>query len=885
MRKGYLVKSMVLSAVALLLLGGVSVAADQVSVMPNQGTDYRALEAEGLELEPIMNNSGNNGTVPTLDSIPPDGVLLIPESTGDFVGMYDPFDGTFLGNLINGSGMFSTPINAIQGPDGNIYVSDQVADAVFVFDTTGTYLYTYADGSDGLDNIRGIDFRGDHLFVSSGSSNDFIAEFDGPHSRLPDFINDGSDPFDIMFLEDGRALLCNIEGSTDNVRLYDQNGTLISSVITVNFPEQVQFDELEPGGFLCGAFSENSIFDFDLNGTIHQTTPLTYPRGIFRLGNGNLLATNSSGVFELDPGSGNVIQQENTGSARFIELYKPEVSGDPGAMMGTVTDLQLNPIEGAIVAIGYRRDTTDVSGSYFFDLYPNTYSATASAQYHNPVTIEDIIIVENETTTVDFALPTPLINVNTSPVDLEVDSGEVVTVTRNVANVGDGELEFDVDVTIGDFVFSVNQNRGEIIANNVDPEGATDVAPFTYNGGNLPVIDDFQDSVFAAGLGFLGDTQLLGIEFDGTYFWVTGGNSGSDPNILYKLDAQGAPVQQFNQNGTTSWGWRDLAFDGEFLYGSDDGMIDQIDPLTGDITGVTINGPETTNRALAYDPATDHFFTANFGSSIYEFDRSGAVINSWGNSKAIYGMAYDDISDDGPWLWVFSQDGSPLMEISQFNPSTGTYTGISWQCDLITGATDGMAGGACLTTDWDPSIAALFLLVQGTPNDYIYGYEIAPFSQWLIVDPMSGVLQPAENVDLDITVDFTGENLNYDSCYQATITVYSNTPDTHEIPVSVNCITGVDEVSILPQEFSVAQNYPNPFNASTNISFALPQQSDVTIEVFNLLGQKTATIAEGLLPAGNHTVTWDASDVASGVYYYKISAGDYSSIKMMTLLK
>ena len=561
---------------------------------------------------------------------------------------------------------------------------------------------------------------------------------------------------------------------------------------------------------------------------------------------------------------------------------------EPGYIDGTVTVFSTgNPIQGAVVASGNSIDTTDVSGNYLLELIPGTFSVTASAQYHNSLTIDDIVVVEGETTTVDFALTTPLINVDTSPVELEVDSGEVVTVTRNVANVGDGELEFNVEVVIGDFTLTVNQNRGERIANTVDPNGAADVAPYSYSGGDPPIIADFQDSVFALDLAFLGDTQLLGMEFDGTYFWVTGGNSGSDPNVLYKLDAQGNLVQQFNQTGTVSWGWRDMAFDGEFLYASDDGIIDQIDPATGDITGVTINGPENPNRALAYNPDNDHFFTANFGSSIYEFDRTGAVINIWGNSKAIYGMAFDDISTDGPWLWIFSQDGaSPiLMEISQFDPSTGTYTGISWQCALPTGFTEGMAGGACLTTDWDPAIAALFLLSQGTPNDYIYGYEIAPFSQWLIVDPMSGVLQPAENVDLDITVDFTGENLNYDSCYQAIITVNNNTPDTPEIPVSVNCITGADEVAGLPKEFSVAQNYPNPFNARTNISFVLPQQSDVKIEVYNILGRKTATIAEGLMPAGNHMVTWDASDVASGVYYYKISAGDYSSIKMMTLLK
>ena len=244
--------------------------------------------------------------------------LLIPDSITDTIGMYDTYNGTYLGDLINGSTIFSTPINAILGPDGNIYVSDQVADSVFVFDISGNYLYTYADGTDGLNNIRGIDFRGNHLFITSGD--DYVAEFDGPHSRLPDFINDGIDPFDILFLDDGRALVSDIQGTTDNVRLYMYNGTLESELFQVNFPQQIQVDSLQPGEYLNIAFSDDYITDFDLNGSIAETTPFNSGRGIFRLGNGNLLATAGDGVWEIEPGTGAIIEQKMTGSARFIEL-------------------------------------------------------------------------------------------------------------------------------------------------------------------------------------------------------------------------------------------------------------------------------------------------------------------------------------------------------------------------------------------------------------------------------------------------------------------------------------------------------------------------------------------------------------------------------------
>ena len=99
-------------------------------------------------------------------------------------------------------------------------------------------------------------------------------------------------------------------------------------------------------------------------------------------------------------------------------------------------------------------------------------------------------------------------------------------------------------------------------------------------------------------------------------------------------------------------------------------------------------------------------------------------------------------------------------------------------------------------------------------------------------------------------------------------------------------VTGIDDdISNLPREVALYQNFPNPFNPSTEIKFALPQQSDVTIEVFNILGQKTATVAQGLFPAGYHSVTWNAGSAASGVYYYKLTTGNDVMVKKMMLLK
>lgn len=89
----------------------------------------------------------------------------------------------------------------------------------------------------------------------------------------------------------------------------------------------------------------------------------------------------------------------------------------------------------------------------------------------------------------------------------------------------------------------------------------------------------------------------------------------------------------------------------------------------------------------------------------------------------------------------------------------------------------------------------------------------------------------------------------------------------------------------LPIEYFLGQNYPNPFNPITVISFALPEASDVKLEIYNIMGQKVATVADRRFEAGNYSVEWDGSRVASGVYFYKLTAGEFVETKKMVLLK
>jgi len=99
-----------------------------------------------------------------------------------------------------------------------------------------------------------------------------------------------------------------------------------------------------------------------------------------------------------------------------------------------------------------------------------------------------------------------------------------------------------------------------------------------------------------------------------------------------------------------------------------------------------------------------------------------------------------------------------------------------------------------------------------------------------------------------------------------------------------------EEAEILPGSFVLAQNYPNPFNASTIISFNLPEPAPVVLEIYNLSGQLLRTIVEGMGQAGNNQIIWVGLDeggkgISSGIYFYKLNAGEWSQTRRMLLMR
>jgi hypothetical protein len=98
--------------------------------------------------------------------------------------------------------------------------------------------------------------------------------------------------------------------------------------------------------------------------------------------------------------------------------------------------------------------------------------------------------------------------------------------------------------------------------------------------------------------------------------------------------------------------------------------------------------------------------------------------------------------------------------------------------------------------------------------------------------------------------------------------------------------TGInDKSNATPSSFSLNQNYPNPFNPVTTISFSLSEKGNVTLQIFNILGERVATLVNGSLDAGAHSYQWQAMNFPGGIYYYTLKTGSFSETKRMVLMK
>ena len=511
-------------------------------------------------------------------------------------------------------------------------------------------------------------------------------------------------------------------------------------------------------------------------------------------------------------------------------------------------------------------------------------------------------------------------------------------------------------------VFAVSVFAGNVNTNYENYDLAPGVIP-----QNVPQVDelwDFQYEYFAEVQ--TGDNGLLGIEFDGTNIWISG-RSVTAANQIYLLDPYtGLYVSQFPTGTTSAWGVRDMCHDGTYIYGGEDSGLHCFDPVT-QTNIMTLSWPAGMSfpRANTYDPATDHFYGGNFGLTCYEMDRQGGLIRSFAPAPltAVYGMAWDDLAPDGPWLWVIDQTNpSSGCNWHKMDPTTLTYVTPS-EIHVLNPPTSAgpISGGGEMVTGIDPQFASFLSFGQGTPDNgarwegYIVGpppppmnvtVTLAPVGMPIVIPATGGTfefnIEIQNNETSTVLTDIWSEvilpggstygplinvpNMNFAAgfngdrdrnqivpagapagtyTYMAYTGMYPNSvwdDDEFDFVKSAADNGGpifnewanwgesfedmIGEATVAtPETFTLHNAYPNPFNPTSTISYELSETANVQLTVFDVNGRVVSTLADGMLPAGSYAHTFNAHNLASGVYFYKLTVDNMTETKKIILMK
>ena len=477
------------------------------------------------------------------------------------------------------------------------------------------------------------------------------------------------------------------------------------------------------------------------------------------------------------------------------------------------------------------------------------------------------------------------------------DTVSVPLTAKGISNIGAISLKISynssnlsfVDVKNAAVTFTYNAASGVISLGWFD---ATATTPMKIDSGKLVDLRFVVNSSSADNLSFLTSQSELSDESGKVVDiqFVNGiVNSGTVSNTYIQIEKViaapgkgakvGVKVLSFNNVGAISL---KISYNATAL---------TFDSLTGAPSGVTFTHnaaggvisigwfDATGNSPISLD-STNLFalnFTYNGGQGSLNFEKTQCDISdNLGNS--IQGINYVDGS-------VLPQAGTaPTFEINSVPASPGKSVMVP-----VIGKKLQHIGAISLKINYDPSVlsfqSASNAVVTGMTTDASGGVVSISWFDQTGTHPLN--IDSASIVDLNFnfvqdstSLTFLGDKSEIaDSLGQVLQTVVYLNGKVYTM------VTAVKKVPGLPTKYNLNQNYPNPFNPTTKIDFSIPKESQVVLKIYNAIGQEVSTLVNGELHAGNYSFNFNAVNLPSGIYLYRLNAGEYTATKKMILSK
>ncbi|MBT7788531.1 MAG: T9SS type A sorting domain-containing protein [Calditrichaeota bacterium] len=429
-------------------------------------------------------------------------------------------------------------------------------------------------------------------------------------------------------------------------------------------------------------------------------------------------------------------------------------------LLGVVTDAETgDPIEDAVVSTehGFIAMTNE-DGNWVISnaLAEMSFQIEASAQGYNDLTFGDFEVEENDTLEINFEMLHPEFIPSVENLGSELPIDGSIELEFTISNTGNGPLSWS----------AMGELRGDA---NADPWDLRR----QYPAGEV-----------------IQDSRIQGVVYIDDQFYVAGANN-RNPKI-YILNQEGELLDQFGQfDRVGSYGYKDLAFDGELIWGSGAGTIHGFTP-DGELVH-DFEGPFNPNNNFAWDTDREILWVSSTTSNIIGIDREGNVIDELNrNSLRIYGLAYWPDDPDGYQLYIFNKINNVANQvIHKMNVDNGDTMLVR----ILEPDEGGFPIGACISNQLDVYSWVFIGVINDRASDRIDIWQIDTRRGWFNLDPLTGVIEAGEAQDYILTLDATG--LPTETLFEADIQFQHNAMENEwTLPISLEVIDGLRAIRL-----------------------------------------------------------------------------------------